>query len=150
MASGMHNLTSESFRSAFISGTRDILPILPGFFSFGVVAGLVAIDVGFSPIEAMAMSIIVYSGAGQLTALELINTHAPVIIIVVTALIVNVRFMMYSASIASYFERFPIQWKGFLSYFLITPNYALPSPSSTMSRQRATAAIIWGHPFPSG
>lgn len=114
-----------TFRGEFAKGTRDILPILPGFFSFGVVAGYAAIDVGLPPIQAFAMSVIIFSGTAQLAALELLDTQAPAVIIVLTALIVNVRYMMFSASIAPYFQRLAMRWQGILAYFLITANFVL-------------------------
>lgn len=114
-----------TFRSEFVVGARDIFPILPGFFSFGVVAGYAAVDAGLSPEQAIGMAVVIYSGVAQLAALELLNTQAPTAIIVLTALIVNVRYFMYSAAIAPYFERLTVWWQALFAYLLITANFVL-------------------------
>lgn len=84
-------------------GIRDSLPFHLGVFPFGVVTGVAGLEAGLSPEQAIAMSAIVYAGASQLAALELLGDTAPLALVIGTAVIVNLRLIMYSASIAPYF-----------------------------------------------
>lgn len=106
-------------RTDFFAGARVVMPILLGIIPFGLVAGVTAVNVGMSPIQAISMSVLVFAGAAQLAAIDLIGQTAPVVVIVLTVIVINLRFMMYSASLAQYFRQFNPLSK-FLSGYLIT------------------------------
>ncbi len=114
-----------SRQSLFLAGFRGISPILVGVFPFGAIVGITMVSVGIKPLAAMAMSVIVFAGAAQLATANLIGQGAPFLIIVATALIINLRFLMYSASLAPHFTRLHRRWKWFLAYLLTDQAYAL-------------------------
>jgi len=80
---------------------------------------------GISPLEAIAMSFIVYAGASMLAATQLLAGGAPVVVIVVTALFINLRFVMYSASIRSHLASLPKGWRLAAAYLLADNAYGL-------------------------
>ncbi|SIQ81868.1 4-azaleucine resistance probable transporter AzlC [Haladaptatus litoreus] len=90
-----------------------------------MVAGVAAVSAGLSAPLALAMSVFVFAGASQLAAADLIGRSAPAVVVVLTVLIINLRMMMYSASIAPYFKRQSARWKAGLSYFLTDQAYAV-------------------------
>lgn len=114
-----------SGREAFTAGARAVAPLLIGVVPFGLIAGVTAVDAGMSPLQAIAMSVVVFAGAAQLAAIDLVGQSAPVAVIVLTALIINLRFMMYSASISPYFRRFDTlsRWLG--AYLITDQAYAI-------------------------
>src|SRR6476469_8384533 len=87
-------------RSAFIEGVRDMLPMTVGLIPFGIVCGVGAISAGASPVAALAMSMIVFSGAAQIIAAQLLAAGAPLAVIVLSCFVVGLRFLMYSAAMA--------------------------------------------------
>ncbi|WP_458186187.1 AzlC family ABC transporter permease [Haladaptatus sp. NG-WS-4] len=115
----------SSSRTDFLSGVRVTLPILLGVAPFGMVAGVAAVNAGIPAIQAIAMSVIIFAGASQLAAADLIGRTAPVAVVVFTALVINLRMMMYSASIAPYFKRQSARWKAGLAYLLTDQAYAV-------------------------
>jgi 4-azaleucine resistance transporter AzlC len=110
---------------AFRRGVRDMTPLLIGIAPFGAVAGIAAINAGLSLLQALGMSVIVFAGAAQLAALELINQGAPMSVVVVTAVVINLRMLMYSASIAPHFQSYGARVKAGLAYLLTDQAYAL-------------------------
>lgn len=118
-------MASSSRQNAFAAGFKAISPVLVGVFPFATITGVTLVSVGVAPVPSMAMSVIVFAGASQLAAAELIGKGAPFIITVLTALIINVRFIMYSASIAPHFRRLPFRWKGVMAYLLTDQAYAV-------------------------
>lgn len=112
-------------RSAFRSGVRDVLPALPANVPFGVIAGVATVAVGVEPGQALAFAGLLFAGAAQVAAIELLDGNAPVAVVVVTALVVNLRYLMYSASLATYFEDLSTRWKLVVAYFLLDVTYAL-------------------------
>jgi 4-azaleucine resistance transporter AzlC len=111
--------------AAFRRGVRDVSPLLLGIVPFGLVAGIAAIEAGLSLPQTVGMSVIIFAGASQLAALELINQSAPLTVIVVTAVVINLRMLMYSASIAPYFQSLATSVKTGLAYLLTDQAYAL-------------------------
>lgn len=109
---------------AFAAGVRAIVPILFAMLPFGLAFGASAAGSGFSPLEALGMSVIVAAGAAQLAAVQLISAGASVAVVVLTVLVINLRFMLYSASLAPHFRPLPLGWKGLLSYHLTDQAYA--------------------------
>ncbi|MDJ0829002.1 MAG: AzlC family ABC transporter permease [Desulfobacterales bacterium] len=139
----MHKITSNGYKSvhqqhlsvkkslweprkaAFLAGAKAISPILLGVFPFATIAGITIVSVGVSAFPAIAMSVIVFAGASQIAVADLIGKGAPFIIIVLTALVINLRFMMYSASIAPHFKRIRPASKWTLAYLLTDQAYAV-------------------------
>ncbi|WP_248897919.1 AzlC family ABC transporter permease [Haloplanus halobius] len=109
----------------FVDGVRSMLPLLLGLLPFGLVTGVAAIDAGLSPLQAMGLSLVVFAGASQLAAVELLAEDAPLAVVVLTATVINLRMSMYSASIAPYFESLQRRWRATCAYFLTDMSYAL-------------------------
>lgn len=112
-------------RELFGAGMLAALPMLPGVAPFGIVAGLTAVGTGLSALQAMFMSIAVFAGAAQLATLQLIGDGALPAVILLTALTINLRFAMYSASLAPHLQHLGRRWHLPLAYFLVDQNYAL-------------------------
>lgn len=116
---------SSSPRSQFLSGLRAVLPMVPGMIPFATVSGIAAVEIGMSPSLAMGMSVLIFAGASQLAVVQLVAQAAPLAVIVLTALIINLRFTMYSASLALYFRALSLRWKSLVAYLLTDPAYGV-------------------------
>jgi len=112
-------------RTAFGSGVRDALPVIVGIVPFGLVAGVAAVDAGFSLPQAVGLSVFVFAGAAQLATLSLVERGAPFVAVVATALAINLRMGLYSATIAPHFRKYETRWRALLSYLLIDEAFAL-------------------------
>lgn len=86
--------------------------------------GALARNYGLSPTAAQLMSTIVFGGSSQFVAVKLIGESAPSIVVVLSIAVVNLRHMLYSASIAEYVRDLPLKWKILLSYLLTDEAYA--------------------------
>jgi predicted branched-subunit amino acid permease len=111
-------------RSEFLSGVRALLPILLGVIPFGLISGVAVVQTGITVANGWAMSILIFSGAALIVALQLISSGAPALVVLFSALAVNLRFMIYSASLAPYFRRLSAGWRSLLAYLLSDQAYA--------------------------
>ncbi|WP_224448809.1 AzlC family ABC transporter permease [Haloprofundus salilacus] len=107
------------------AGVRDALPLFLGIVPFAVVFGVAAVDAGLSALQAVGLSVFVFAGASQLATIELLADDATLAVVVLTAVVINLRMLMYSASIAPYFRSLAGRSKAFLAYFLTDQAYAL-------------------------
>jgi 4-azaleucine resistance transporter AzlC len=109
----------------FLSGLRDTLPLLLGALPFGLIYGAVAATSGLSFAAAIAMSAFVFAGSSQFIAIGLVAAQTPVAIIVLTTLIVNLRHMLYSATLLPYLKDLPQRWRIPLAFWLTDETFAV-------------------------
>jgi 4-azaleucine resistance transporter AzlC len=108
----------------FWAGVRSEIPLLIGVFPFGLIYGALALGAGLSPLESQMMSSMVFAGSAQFITSQLVHESAPGFVIVLTIAVVNLRHMLYSASLAPYVASLPTRWKAVLSYLLTDEAYA--------------------------
>lgn len=99
------------------AGAMAALPAAIFILPFGAFSGVLAAEAGLSLPLAMALSVLVFAGASQLVALELLVAGAPLAILVLSCLAVNLRFLMYSAAIAPHLAGEPARRKLWVAYF---------------------------------
>jgi len=83
---------------------NDMLGPSLGIFTWSIVLNLAIIKTGFAVFHTIVMSYTVYAGSAQLASIPLINGHFPIWIILLTTIIINSRFIVYSAAIAPHFQ----------------------------------------------
>lgn len=91
-------------------------PALFGIAAWGLVVGIAMVKTGLSVPQSLAMTLLVFAGSAQLAALPLIAAQAPIWIIFVSALVVNLRFIIFSALLAPHFKHLPWHKRFFLGY----------------------------------
>lgn len=114
---------SETRRN-FIEGVRAEVPLLIGVFPFGMIYGALALNAGLSNAAAQLMSSIVFAGSSQFITTQLVNENTPALVIILTIAVVNLRHMLYSASLAPHLKDLSLRWKVLLSYLLTDEAYA--------------------------
>ena len=102
----------------FLAGARGALPILIGVIPFAMISGVAAVSVGLTFFETIGLSVIVFAGASQKVVFQLMSTGSPWIIMVLTAWVINLRFTMYSATLAPYLQKLSVWQKVLLAYML--------------------------------
>ena len=108
----------------FWEGVRAEIPLLIGVFPFGMIYGALALNAGLPKPAAQMMSSIVFAGSAQFITSQLVHDAAPGFVIVLTIAVVNLRHMLYSASLAPYLASVSTRWKTLLSYLLTDEAYA--------------------------
>jgi 4-azaleucine resistance transporter AzlC len=111
-------------RKTFWDGVRAEIPLLIGVFPFGMIYGALALDAGLSKAASQMMSSIVFAGSAQFVTAQLVHDAAPGLVIILTIAVVNLRHMLYSASLAPYLKNLSLKWKVLLSYLLTDEAYA--------------------------
>jgi len=112
-------------RSSFGAGVTAVSVMLPGVAPFGMIVGVTAAASDVSTAQAIVLSMTVFAGASQLAMLQLINEAAIPAVVLLTALTINLRFVMYSASLAPHVQHLGPGWRTPLAFFLVDQNYAL-------------------------
>ena len=113
-------------RSAeFVQGAREVAPGAVGIALWGLITGLTMVQAGLTVPQAIGMTLIVYSGTAQLATLAMIVADAPFWLVMVTAVLVSLRFFIYSAVMAVDFGQLPLARRLVLGYLTIDSGLAL-------------------------
>jgi len=118
-------MTISTAKSAFWKGIRDSAPFVLVSGPFGLLFGVLAAEAGLDVIEALSFSLAVFAGSAQFTALQLMQEHTPTLIVLVSALAVNLRVAMYSASLTPYLGDAPLWQRACAAYLTVDQSYAL-------------------------
>lgn len=109
------------YRQGLIDGSPFILVIIP----FATLFGVLATEAGLNVFETMAFSIVVIAGAAQFTALQLLQENVPTAIVLISALAVNLRMAMYSASLTPYIGAAPLWQRAICAYVTVDQSYVV-------------------------
>jgi predicted branched-subunit amino acid permease len=82
-------------------------PLGPGTALYGMVFGLLATERGLSTLEAMLMSVFVFSGSAQLASLQAVAANAGILGVIFVILTLNARYMLYSAALRPWMGSLP-------------------------------------------
>ncbi|MEP5154513.1 AzlC family ABC transporter permease [Planktotalea sp.] len=118
-------MASSSVKSAFKDGVRDGAPFILVLVPFATLFGVLATEAGLNVFETVAFSVVVIAGAAQFTALQLMNENAPTFVVLASALAVNLRMAMYSASLTPHLGAAPLWQRAIAAYFTVDQSYAV-------------------------
>lgn len=111
----------------FLTGARDQLPILLGVVPFGIIFGALARSLGIPALEVQAFSLLIFAGSSQFIAAGLIAEGTPAFVVVLTILLVNLRHILYSATLAPYLSKLKFRWKIMLAWLLTDEAFVVSS-----------------------
>jgi predicted branched-subunit amino acid permease len=108
----------------FRAGLRDMLPAAFALTPFGLVCGVGASAAGADWLTALGMSAIIFSGAAQVLAAQLLAADAPVVVVILTCFVAGLRFLMYSAAMAPHFKPLPARGQRTLAFLMTDQVFA--------------------------
>lgn len=100
-------------------------PMLIGVAPFGLVAGATPAANGLGADVAIGFSTIVFAGASQLAAINVLSDGGSALVAVLAACTINLRMLLYSASIGPYFSHEGLGRRLGVAYLLTDQAYAL-------------------------
>jgi predicted branched-subunit amino acid permease len=124
----LHSVSSDrdhSHEFCAFGSRRHGTGITLGISAWGLVTGVAMVKIGMSQFEALGMTLLVFAGSAQLAALPLIAADAPIWVVLLTATVVNLRFVIFSAQWRPYLIVYPRSFRTRLTYFTADLNYVL-------------------------
>ncbi len=118
-------MSGATQKSYYWRGFRAGVPFLLVVMPFGLLFGVVATEAGLTTFQTMAFSSVVFAGASQFAALQLMVEDAPILIVIATALAVNLRMAMYSASLSVWLGEAALWKRALVAYVNVDQSYAV-------------------------
>ena len=120
----MH-IDHKADRTEFLAGHRAAVPLLMGVLPFGLVTGVALITNGLPPLAVMGLSLLVFAGASMIAAGQLLAAGTPLAMILLAVVFINLRHVMYSASLRAQYAGLPLRLRAAIGYLLADNVYAL-------------------------
>lgn len=134
-------------------GVRDVLPIVLAYAPFGLALGATLGATHLPAWIAWSSSPLMFGGAAQLLAVQMLDGGAAAALVVLGALVVNARMLLYSAALAPHMAAWPRRWRWLAAYLLADPVYALAvtrfngsdtdSPRERLRYYFAVGLVMW-------
>ena len=120
-------------RASLLSGIRDVSPALPANLSVGMLFGASAVQVGLTPPTVTAFSVLALAARAQLAAVELLREDAALPVVVATILLINLRYVTFSAALAPRVADLPRAWRAVVAYSVqfFYPFESMAAPGSS-------------------
>lgn len=149
--------TPQRLRASFAAGVVQSLPFLIVLAPFGLVFGVTATNAGMDLWQVLGFSTIVLAGAAQISAVQLLVDQAPLVVVILSSLAVNLRMAMYSASMVPWIGQASPRTRALVAYVLIDQTFTLSirrfeaNPRLTMPERLAFfsgTALVLALPWP--
>jgi predicted branched-subunit amino acid permease len=109
----------------FAAGARAMLPWLAGVTPFGLVIGVSAARADIPALAGWLTGPAIYAGSSQVAAIEMLDAGIAPLVVVITALVINLRLILYSGAIATHWRGTPRWWRAVAAYLLIDPSFVV-------------------------
>jgi 4-azaleucine resistance transporter AzlC len=138
----------------FFKGILDVSPLMIPVIPFGIIFGVIGMDLGIGPYMTFGMSVIVFGGASQIVLLQLFSGGASSLVILSSVGAVNSRHLLYGAVLSEHLSGLKIFWKIVLSYVMVDQAFAVSNEYFRKNKKNknkhyhllaggATCWIIW-------
>lgn len=124
-------------------GLRAVRPGLIALTIWGLVTGVAMVKAGLSEQQAVVMSLLVYAGSAQLTALPLMAAGAPLWLIFAAGIIVNLRFLIFGAALHPFFRDLPWRKRLLLGYLSVDVSFVVFMPRFAQAIKKGTLEQHW-------
>ncbi|RUW69743.1 MULTISPECIES: AzlC family ABC transporter permease [unclassified Mesorhizobium] len=133
-------ISENSAKSDFWDGVRLSMPVVVASAPFALLFGAIAVDNGFSVLEAFLMSALIFGGASQMVGIELFGQHVAPWLIVLSIFAVNFRHVLYSAGLGRRIAHWPVVQQAFGFFIMTDPQYAV---SEARAQSGETVGFAW-------
>lgn len=112
-------------RRDFVAGVRAMVPWMIGVAPFGLVIGVSAAQASFSTAAGWLTGPAIYSGSAQVATIQMLDAGVAPFAVIATAIVINLRLILYSAAMATYWRGTPLWWRLLGGYLLIDPSFSV-------------------------
>lgn len=130
-------------KQLFTQGIRDSLAMAVGILPFALIFGTLAGAAGLNLWQATGMSVLIYAGSAQLIALSLLGTGTSMAVILLTTLVVNLRHVLYSATLQPHVSQLPQRWRILLAFWLTDETFAVAQRFYLVHGDKPQAHWYW-------
>ena len=117
--------TKTTWGRAIKAAFPHTVPVMAGYVCLGIAFGIMLRAAGYGVLWATAMSVFVFTGAGQIMAVPLMAAGTPLAQVALLTVVIDLRHVVYGLSMLDKFKSLPWRRKLYLIFALSDETYAL-------------------------
>jgi 4-azaleucine resistance transporter AzlC len=117
--------SDDSARKVIWRAILDTLPLSVAVIPWGILTGALAIQAGFSPLAAQCMSLFVFAGAAQLSAMTLFSGGSSLLSIYASGFVISARHLLYSITFRRHVQGLSLHWRVAIAFVLTDEMFAV-------------------------
>ncbi len=102
-------------RRLALEGARDMTPMVLGIVPFALAVGAAISASSLTAAQGLASAPVILAGSAQLAAVQMLDAGTSAVVVIVSALVINARILLYSAAIAPWFRDQPLHRRMLLA-----------------------------------
>ncbi len=118
-------ISYRAYRRDFVGGMRAMVPWLIGVAPFGLVIGVSAAQADIPTLAGWLTGPTIFAGSAQIATIQMLDAGAAPYAVIVTAMVINLRLILYSGAMATYWRGTPLWWRLLGGYLLIDPSFVV-------------------------
>lgn len=134
-----------------VTGARAMAPWLVGIVPYGLIIGVSAAQASVPTGAGWLTGLVVYGGAAQMAVIDLLDAAAAPVVVIGTAVAINLRLVLYSAAMAPHWQGTPRWWRALAAYLLVDPSFAVGADGYEAAGDRRSghlhylggAVVLW-------
>lgn len=107
------------------AGVRAMAPWLPGVAPFALVIGAAAAQADIPTLAGWLAGPLIFAGSAQVAIIEMLDAGTAAVAVIATALVINLRLILYSAAMATYWKGTPLWWRLLGAFVLVDQSFAV-------------------------
>ncbi|SEM67348.1 AzlC family ABC transporter permease [Lihuaxuella thermophila] len=135
---------NPAFLTQFLQGSKKGLPLMIGYIPIAIAFGVLARQADLPMLPTLLMSLMVYAGASQFMAVNMIAAGTAGVEIIIATFILNLRHLIMSLSLMNALRHIPKSWKSFLSFGITDETFAVASLEASQDRSRMHHFYVLG------
>lgn len=112
-------------RATFVAGGKKAIPIMLGYTPLGLAFGIIAREQGLDVLQTALMSLTAFTGSGQFVAVGMLGVGASIPEILVTNFLINLRYLLFSASMAPHVKKMPTFVQAVLAFGITDETFTM-------------------------
>jgi len=113
----------EIFLDGILAVSSLTIPVIP----FGIIYGVIGIEMGFTPLMTFAISLIIFAGSSQIAFTQLFFSGASSLVVIGSVVAINSRHLLYGAVLSQYLNKLNLGWRILLSYLMTDQAFRVSS-----------------------
>lgn len=103
----------------------DTLPLAIAVIPWGILTGAITVQIGLTPLQGQLMSLLVFAGTAQLSAMAMMANAAPLAAISSSTSVISARHLLYSVTFREHVLALPLRWRIDIAFVLTDEMFAV-------------------------
>lgn len=136
-------MPQRTVQQSRFAGVVAMLPLALACVPWGILTGALCIQVGLTPLQGQLLSVLVFAGAAQLSALAMIGSTTPLLPILGSTMVISSRHLLYSITFRKHVESLSFSKRILVGFVLTDEMFAVSETDTRINNRFCLTFALW-------